>query len=66
MKTFLSKEELGNDLLYDTLCALSRVFSLKGFDLVIVGASARDIAMKILEAGNLKWQRWMETAHRRS
>lgn len=54
MKNYLSKDELDNELLVDTLRALSKVLSSKGLDLIIVGASARDIAMKLLGADSSK------------
>lgn len=54
MKNCLSKDEIGNDLLVDTLRALSQVFSSIGLDLIVVGASARDIAMKLLGADSSK------------
>lgn len=50
MKNYLTKEDLGNDPLYDTLKALSGVLSELNIDLVIVGAAARDIGMKLLGA----------------
>lgn len=54
MKNCLSKDEIGNDLLVDTLRALSQVLSSIGLDLIVVGASARDIAMKLLGADSSK------------
>lgn len=54
MKNYLSRDELDNELLVDTLRALSKVLSSKGLDLIIVGASARDIAMKLLGADSSK------------
>lgn len=50
MKNTLTKEELGNDLLYDTLVALDGVFGAAGVELYVVGALARDLAMKLLGA----------------
>lgn len=50
MKNSLTKEEIGNDLLVETLHALSVSMSRLGHELIIVGASARDIAMKLLFA----------------
>lgn len=49
MKTSLTKEELKNDLLYNTLKALSRSLSQLGIPLYVVGATARDIMMKLLK-----------------
>lgn len=54
MKNKLTKSELANDLLYDTLKGLSEVFSSFNLDLVIVGASARDLGMKLLGADESK------------
>lgn len=54
MKNYLSKDEIDNELLVDTLQALSKVFSSKGLDLIIVGAYARDIAIKLLGADSSK------------
>ena len=48
MKTEISKRELGNDLLYDTLSALYKTLSRLHLPLYIVGATARDITMLIL------------------
>lgn len=54
MKSFLSKQELGNNLLFDTLSALYRVLASKNLDLIIVGASARDLALKLLGSESAK------------
>ena len=49
MKNGLSKEELENDALYETLKALSDCTSSIGLKLYVVGATARDIMMKLLD-----------------
>lgn len=49
MKNSISKEELENDLLFGTLQALHNCVSKLGLDLYIVGATARDIMMKMLD-----------------
>lgn len=48
MKNSLSKEELKNDLLYDTLKALSSSLQSLNIPLYVVGATARDVMMKLL------------------
>lgn len=48
MKTEISKAELGNDLLFDTLKALHETFSSMGLLLYVVGASARDIMISMM------------------
>lgn len=48
MKNSLSKEELKNDLLYDTLKALSSSLQGLKIPLYVVGATARDVMMKLL------------------
>lgn len=48
MKNSLSKEELKNDLLYDTLKALSSSLQGLNIPLHVVGATARDVMMKLL------------------
>ena len=48
MKNSLSKEELENDALYVTLKALSGCVLSIGLKLYVVGATARDIVMKLL------------------
>ncbi len=48
MKYKISKQQLGNDLLFDTLAALQKSMAAHGCPLFVVGAQARDIAMKIL------------------
>lgn len=45
----LTREALENDALFETICALSSVLETIGQPLYIVGASARDIAMKVLK-----------------
>lgn len=49
MNNTLSKAELCNDLLYDTLRTLYDIFSSSGLDLYVVGALARDLAFKLLD-----------------
>lgn len=48
MKLKLTKEELENDLLYETLEVLQKIFNDIGEDLYVVGATARDIMLKLL------------------
>ena len=49
MKNSLNKEELENDALYETLKALSDCITRIGLKLYVVGATARDIMMKLLD-----------------
>ncbi|MBR1464900.1 MAG: hypothetical protein IJ607_00900 [Bacteroidaceae bacterium] len=44
----ISKEELANDWLYNTLIALESCMAKHGLPLYIVGARARDVAMKLM------------------
>lgn len=48
MRTSISRAELGNDLLYDTLSALYKVLSNNDVPVYVVGATARDITMKMI------------------
>ncbi len=48
MKTEITKQELGNDLLFDTLLALHGTFSGMGLKLYVVGAAARDIMISLM------------------
>ena len=48
MEYKITRDALQNDLLYDTLKALSKVMVELDLDLYVVGALARDIAMEIL------------------
>lgn len=48
MKNSLAKEELKNDLLYDTLKALSSSLQSLNIPFYVVGATARDVMMKLL------------------
>ena len=54
MEYRITKEELGNNWLYSTLYALSRCMAIKGIPLYVVGATARDIAMKLLNVSESK------------
>lgn len=54
MKTSLTKDELKNDLLYNTLRALSHSLSQLNIPLYVVGATARDIIMKLLNEGEVR------------
>lgn len=45
MKTFVSKTELSNDFLYRTLQAISEVFNLINQEIIVVGATARDLIL---------------------
>ena len=49
MKNSLSKEGLENDALYETLKALSDSITSIGLKLYVVGATARDLMMKLLD-----------------
>lgn len=48
MRTSINKSELDNDLLYDTLSALYKVLSHFSVPVYVVGATARDITMKLI------------------
>ena len=48
MEYRITKETLGNDWLYSTLIALNRCMAQHGLPLYVVGACARDLAMKLL------------------
>ena len=54
MRTSLSKTELKNDLLYDTLEALAFSLSQLKLPLYVVGATARDIIMKLLNEDDVR------------
>ncbi|BCS84684.1 MULTISPECIES: hypothetical protein [Prevotella] len=49
MKSSISKKELENDALYDTLKAISDCVTGLGLKLYVVGATARDLMMKLLD-----------------
>ena len=49
MEYKITRDTLQNDLLYDTLKALSKVMYDLQLDVYVVGALARDIAMEILK-----------------
>ena len=49
MEYKITKDELGNDLLYLTLKALKAVFNQYELDVFVVGARARDIVMNIMK-----------------
>lgn len=49
MRNSISKKELENDLLYDTLQALNMCFTSMNLNLYVVGATARDMIMKLLD-----------------
>ena len=49
MKSSISKKELENDALYDTLKALSDCVTSLRLKLYVVGATARDLMMKLLD-----------------
>ena len=49
MKNSISKKELENDLLFDTLQALHNCVTKLGLNLYVVGATARDLMMKLLD-----------------
>ena len=54
MEYNISKEELGNDWLYSTLIALDKCMAAHGLHLYVVGARARDIAMKLMKGDEPK------------
>lgn len=54
MKNSITKKELENDLLYGTLQALHNCVSGMGLNLYIVGATARDLTMKLLDETSSK------------
>ena len=49
MEYKITKEELGNDWLYSTLVALNKCMAEHGLPLYVVGARARDVAMKLMK-----------------
>ena len=49
MKNSINKEELENDLLYGTLQALNNCITGLGLNAYVVGATARDLIMKLLD-----------------
>lgn len=59
MEYKITKEELGNDWLYETLIALNRCMSIHGLPLYVVGAVARDIMM-ILSGGDASKRRTID------
>ena len=54
MEYRITKEELGNDLLFSTLIALEKCMAVHGLPLYVVGARARDIALKLMKADEPK------------
>lgn len=54
MEYRITKAELGNDWLYHTLQALNRCMEQHGLPLYVVGAQARNIAMKLLKGDEPK------------
>lgn len=50
----ISKEEMANDWLYSTLIALESCMAKHGLPLYIVGARARDVAMKLMKGDEPK------------
>lgn len=54
MKTELTKEDLANDLLLDTLQAIDATLAQSRTEYYIVGALARDLAMKMLDIQSSK------------
>ncbi len=50
----ITRQELGNDWLYSTLAALNRCMAEHSLPLYIVGARARDIAMKLMKGNEPK------------
>ena len=53
MEYKISKEELGNDWLYSTLIALDKCMAAHGLPLYVVGARARDVAMKLMKGDRI-------------
>lgn len=49
----ITKERLQNDLLADTLRALSECYSFIGSEVYVVGAASRDIALRLLNVDDL-------------
>jgi len=49
MEYKITKEKLGNDWLYSTLVALNKCMAEHGLPLYVVGARARDVAMKLMK-----------------
>ena len=49
MRNSISKKELEHDLLYDTLQELNKWFTSMNLNLYVVGATARDMIMKLLD-----------------
>ncbi len=49
MEYRITKEQLGNDWLYRTLIALSKCMETHGLPLYVVGATARDLSMTLLD-----------------
>lgn len=54
MEYRITKEELGNDLLFCTLIALEKCMERHGLPLYVVGARARDVAMRLMKADEPK------------
>ena len=54
MEYRITKEELGNDWLYSTLIALDKCMAAYGLPLYVVGAIARDVAMKLMKGDEPK------------
>lgn len=54
MKKNISKEELENDLLYGTLQALHKCITGMGQKVFVIGATARDLMMKLLDETSSK------------
>ena len=54
MEYRITKKELGNDWLYSTLVALDKCMAEHGLPLYVVGARARDVAMKLLKGDEPK------------
>lgn len=54
MEYKITKEELGNDWLYSTLVALNKCMAKHGLPLYVVGARARDVAMKLMKGDEPK------------
>jgi len=52
MEYSIKKETLKNELLVETLQALSECYAALGEEVYVVGAAARDIAMRLLNVGN--------------
>ena len=54
MKTSLTKADLDNDLLFETLQSIHDILRQDGHELIVVGATARDIAFRLYQEAPAK------------